>query len=225
MSHQIKFCVTLGVHQFQTRNDGLRLPTRLLEPAIQKYIMKDVQDVRKAKGGKKKNDPSPKIKYLMGQGISVDTPEQAADLLLKREYPEIYNTLSGGFGTIAIPEGFIPSITKVIDQDVIDKMDEETRKLYQDMIKKFPGDTAERMAHRAIIDYYKKEKRDTVIVQGLEIINLSSPGNHRECDFIVVNLDKKYILNIEVKNFLGPWIWNREHTSKVIVQFKENLRL
>ena len=145
----------------------------------------------------------------MGQGLSVDTPEEAADLLLKRDYPEIYNVYLGGFGTIAVPEGFIPTITKVIDQDVIDNLDEETRKIYKDMIKKFPGDTAERIVHQGLKDYYKKIGSDTVIVQGLEIINLSSPGNHRECDFIIVNLDKRYILNIEVKNFLGPWIWNQ----------------
>ena len=96
-------------------------------------------------------------------------------------------------------------------------MDEETRKRYQDKVKKFPGDFSERIAFQAIKDYYK-EKKNTVIVQGLEIINLSNPSQHRESDFIIVNVDKKYVLNLEVKNFLGTWIWNQGKSTKVDTQ-------
>ena len=214
MAYQVPLCSSIGIHQFQTRRDGPNLQKRLLEPAIQKYIMKELQEVSKLKGATKQNKMPRTIKYLMGQGISVDTPEQASDLLLKREYPDVYNNLSG-FGTITIPETFIPSISKIIDKDLIDKLDEETRKRYQDKVKKFPGDFSERIAFQAIKDYYK-EKKNTVIVQGLEIINLSKPSQHRESDFIIVNVDKKYVLNLEVKNFLGTWIWNQGKSTKAV---------
>ena len=154
----------------------------------------------------------------MGQGISVNTPEEAANLLLKREYPELVKN-SADFGSITVPEGFIPTITKIIDQDVIDKLefDEKSKdieKKYKDMSRKYPGDFAERIAFDAIKKFYK-ERKNTVMVQGVEIINLSNPSQHRECDFIVVNLDKKFILNLEVKNFLGSWNRNQGESSKV----------
>ena len=223
MASQIQFCRTVGVHHLQTRQSGATLSTRLLEPAIQKYIMKEIKEEKKVEGVRRKNETPPEIKYFLGQGTSADTPEQAATLLLKREYPDIFHDLSG-FGTIAIPEGFIPSISKIIDQDVIDKLDEETRKRYQDMIKKFPGDFAERIAYHAIKDYYKRKGSDTVLVQGLEIINLSNPSQHRESDFIIVNVEKRYILNIEVKNFLGPWIWNHGKPSNRKENKKQKVR-
>ena len=217
MSAQL-FCNTIGVHRLPTRQDGPYLSERLLEPNIQKYIMKElkVEENKPTGGARKKNNLPVKIKYLMGQGISVDTPEEAADLLLKREYPELTNDLLN-FGTITVPEGFIPTITKVVDQDIIDKLEfecEKTEKKYKDMIKKFPGDFAERIAFEAIKKFYK-ERKNTVIVQGLEIINLSKPGQHRESDFIIVNVDKKYILNLEVKHFLGSWNKNQAESSKV----------
>ena len=202
MTTEINFCQTVGVHSFQTRNGGPHLAARLLQPDIQKYIMKDIQEVTRPNGGKK----TPlKIKYFMGQGISVDTPEEAADFLLKREYPEIYNALDGGFGTIAIPEGFIPTITKVIDPDVIDNMDAETREMYKDMIRKFPGDFAERIVYDGLKKYYKRKKSNVVLVQGIEIIDIVDPKHLREADFVIIDLDKKCIINLEVKNYLGPW--------------------
>lgn len=187
--------------------------------------MGEIQEMTKSKGGKKKNETSTKIKYFLGQGISVDTPEQAANLLLKREYPEIYNM--SGFGTISVPEGFIPSITKLIDQDIIEKLEfecKETEKKYQDMSRKFPGDFAERIAFDAIKKYYK-EKKNTVLVQGLEIINLSNPCQHRESDFIVINMDKKFIWNLEVKNFLGSWDRNQAKHANKKANKKQKVRL
>ena len=204
MTTEINFCKTVGVHSFQTRQDGPLLATRLLQPDVQKYIMGDIQKVTKAKGGKKKNGTPPKIEYLMGQGISIDTPEKAVDLLLKREYPDIYNDFAG-FGTITIPEGYVPSISKIIDTDLIDKLDKETREMYKDMIRKFPGDFAERIVYDGLKKYYKGKKSNVVLVQGIEIINLLDPRLLREADFIIVDLDKKCIINVEVKNYLGPW--------------------
>ena len=166
--------------------------------------MGDIQEVKKPEYSKKKNKKPLEIKFLMGQGISVDTPEEAADLLLKREYPDIYNDLLG-FGTITIPEGYVPSISKIIDKDLIDKLDEETRKMYKDMIRKFPGDFAERIVYDGLKKYYKGKKSNVVLVQGIEIINILDPKFLREADFIIVDLDKKCIINLEVKNYLGPW--------------------
>ena len=204
MTSQFKLCKTVGIHRFQTRQDGPYLQERLLEPDVQKYIMKELQEVTKPKGVKKNKERPTTIKYFMGQGISVDTPSEAADFLLKREYPDIYNDLSG-FGTITIPEGYVPSISKIIDKDLIDKLDEETRKMYKDMIRKFPGDFAERIVYDGLKKYYKGKKSNVVLVQGIEIINILDPIYLREADFIIIDLDKKCIINLEVKNYLGPW--------------------
>ena len=87
------FCNTVGVHRLKTRQNGPFISTRLLDPKIQKYIMKELKEQKKDRGARKKNRKLQTIKYVLGQGIDVDTPEEAADLLLKRDYPEIYNAM------------------------------------------------------------------------------------------------------------------------------------
>ena len=198
-----------------------------MEEKVQKQILKEWKKTEKVTENREK---SIKIKYVLGQGLSADTPEEAADLLLKREYPELVNNLAD-FGTIIVPEGFIPSITKIIDQDIIDKLEfdqfdeksKETEKKYKAMMRKYPGDFAERIAFDAIKKFYK-ERKNTVIVQGLEIINLSNPGQHRESDFIVINVEKKFVLNLEVKNFLGSWNRKQGESLKVRPKYLHNFR-
>ena len=114
---------------------------------------------------------SVRIKYVLGQGLSADSPEEASNLLLKREYPDIFNDKLD-FGFVAIPEGYVPSISKIYDPEIIDLFDKETKEKYRDLIRKFPGDFAERVVYEGLKKYYKAKESNAVLVQGIEIINI-----------------------------------------------------
>ena len=125
---------------------------------------------------------------------------------MKREFPEIAEGKTG-FGFFCIPEGYIPSSAKIPDYGLVDEFDDEARKKFSPDIRKLKGDFAERKAYDVLQKHYKNRvvsQNGVILMQGVEIINLESPNKHREADFYVVDLNKKTIINIEVKKYLGP---------------------
>ena len=199
-------CGVVGHHKFNLAKDGSKIAEKLRDPKVMKYILSDFQE---EKNKKKKKGPL-KITYLLGQGLSTHCPEEACDLLFTREFGDD-GTFK--FGCKCFPEGYVPSTAKLTDPELIDAFDSETKALYKDDIVKFRGDFfGERKCYEGLRDFFQKSKDDLVIVQGAELINLDDPRRHREADFVILNLTRKYIMNIECKNYLGPW----ERKEKVI---------
>ena len=64
----------------------------------------------------------------------------------------------------------------------------------------------ERQVYDALQTHFKSRKNeDVLIVQGLEMVKLGGARgrNVHEIDFLVINFTHQYILNIEVKKWLG----------------------
>ena len=80
---------------------------------------------------------------------------EASTILLNREVPKVAEGKTG-FGFFCIPEGYIPSIARIPDADLIKEFDEDTREKYKDDIRKFPGDFAERKAYEVLRKHYTK---------------------------------------------------------------------
>ena len=74
--------------------------------------------------------------------------------------------------------------------------------------------------------YFKsKENEDVLIVQGIEMVKLDGKKgeNVREMDFLVINFTYQYILNIEVKKWLGQIEGKSKNIiDEAIVQLESN---
>ena len=209
MANNNTLCGVVGRQKFNLTKDGVKLAEKLKNPKVMKYILSDFKE---EKDKKKKKGPL-NITYLLGQGLSTDCPEEACDLLFKREFGDdsVFN-----FGCKCFPEGYVPSSAKITDTELIDAFDDETKAFYKGDIVKFRGDFfGERKCYEGLRDFFQKSKDNLVIVQGAELINFKEPTRHREADFVIVNLTRKYIMNIECKSYLGPWEGKQEVTLNI----------
>ena len=136
---------------------------------------------------------------------------ECVDLLLERDYPEIAifdGSKDGMVGPIFIPEGYLPKKPKVIDSETAEIVMEQypdDKKLIGD-IRQSKGDMLERQVYDALYKHFSsKVDEDVLIIQGLELVKLGGVkgSDKQEVDFLIVNFTHQYILNIEVKKWLG----------------------
>ena len=151
----------------------------------------------------------------MGSGNQTFDYLSAAALLLKRSYPEIEN--SSQQKLVLIPETFIPSYTKGVDPKNVERKVEQVYstttqnvlsfKSAKEEITAFKGTYAERIFY----DQIKKEMKSSKVVV-LHSLHLMLPklltkpgtqsGQRKECDFLIINNELKYILILEIKHNL-----------------------
>ena len=149
--------------------------------------------------------------YILGQNIGTSSILELVELLLKRDYPKIAifdGSKDGAVGPIFVPEGYLPKKPKVVDPDIaqdIKSQFPEDKKLQGD-VKQTEGDLLERQVYNSLQTHFKsRKKEDVLIVQGLEMVKLGGERgrNVHEIDFLVIDFTYQYILNIEVKKWLG----------------------
>ena len=130
---------------------------------------------------------------------------------MQRDYPNIAifdGSKDGSVGPIFVPEGYLPKKPKVIDPDIAEEIQSQFpdyKKLRGD-IKQTEGDLLERQVYQALQTHFKSRKNeDVLIVQGLEMVKIGGERgrNIHEIDFLIINFTYQYILNIEVKKWLG----------------------
>ena len=149
--------------------------------------------------------------YILGQNIGITSILELVELLLQRDYPNIAifdGSKDGSVGPIFVPEGYLPKKPKVIDPDIAEEIQSQfpdDKKLRGD-VKQTEGDLLERQVYQALQTHFKSRKNeDVLIVQGLEMVKIGGERgrNIHEIDFLVINFTYQYILNIEVKKWLG----------------------
>ena len=151
----------------------------------------------------------------MGSGNKTFDYMEAANLLLKRSYPEIEDGTQNA--PIFIPETFLPSYTRGVDPDKFeeklqqyhDQSNDEFQDVPTNMIdemRAYKGTFAERLFYDELKQLMEKYNSRAVVLQGSEIISpklLGKPGSQsgqkQECDFVIVNQDYKYVMSLEIK--------------------------
>ena len=158
--------------------------------------------------------------YVLGQNVALQSIPEIADLLLKRDVNEVFNFDGKNVGPIFIPESYIPKKPRILDsekaRDAMNKIpSNETRKksLFSGDMKHTESDQIERHVYDVLKSFYTKEKGETVLViQGIDIFGIKEKSR-LELDFLVINYSRQYILNIEVKKWLGEIRGKNKSTS------------
>ena len=216
---QCPLCNTLGEERMSlSRENGIlkvRLETVNIVASLKQQMAKCYGNRVLPPGRRQGRNQSKKVNvqeyYILGQNIGTSSILELVELLLQRDYPEIAifdGSKDGSVGPIFVPEGYLPKKPKVVDPDIaaeIKRQFPDDNKLLGD-VKQTEGDLLERQVYEALQTHFKsRKKEDVLIVQGLEMVKLGgeSGRNVHEIDFLVINFTYQYILNIEVKKWLG----------------------
>ena len=165
--------------------------------------------------GRKVKKQGKKIKiqeyYILGQNVATADILELVELLLERDYPDVAifdGSIPGRVGPIFVPESYLPKKPKVVDPDIAQNIKEqfpEDKKLIGD-IKQTEGDLLERQVYDALRLHFKsRSHEDVLIIQGIELVKIGGERGKdvQELDFLIVNFTHQYVLNIEVKKWLG----------------------
>ena len=167
------------------------------------------------------------VKYHMGNGrLPITDPEEAAKLLIKREYPRLYE-VDQKWPTF-IPPIFVgkdPELVENLDQtkrsQIVDEMqkgcDNEIiqnvhRKLY-DVRRGTWGssrDPAEKIVFDTLEEIFKndgEESADIIVLHGLDVLHRDAKrgeSRYSEHDFIICSSNRMLFSPLEVKTSWSP---------------------
>ena len=216
---QCPLCRTLGEERMTlSRENGilkLRLETEDIVASLKEQMAKCYGNRMLPSGRLQGRNRGRRVNiqeyYILGQNIGITSILELVELLLQRDYPNIAifdGSKDGSVGPIFVPEGYLPKKPKVIDPDIAEEIQSQfpdDKKLRGD-VKQTEGDLLERQVYQALQTHFKSRKNeDVLIVQGLEMVKIGGERgrNIHEIDFLVINFTYQYILNIEVKKWLG----------------------
>ena len=148
----------------------------------------------------------------MGNGRQTFDDIEAANMLLRRSYPEIEN--GSQTGPIFIPETFIPEkYTRGVDPDnILERLEQlyspddtsaSSYSKYKNMSEElaaFKGTYTERIFYDELRRVLKGSR--AVVLHGTEMMlpqNFPKSGGRQESDFLIINRDYKYIMSLELK--------------------------
>lgn len=151
--------------------------------------------------------------FNMGLDQYVGTEEEAADIILKRNFPTTLELKDvnkatfqpGMIGVIKVPKIFLSEISDIAEPKEYEKLliKKSKRKLTkeeQDVIKK---ETAERVVFEGIAKYFDSKKEDLYIFTNQDL----RKKIYWEKDALIVNLTKGYVFVIEAKSYLTKKIF------------------
>ena len=143
-----------------------------------------------------------------GKVLQASDCETAADLLLERNLPDVYNNTTAS--TVFVPETFLPTIPMAVDTEeglasrLSNLTTEEKKKLRLDDCLKaqVAGDRLEERLYKAL-----KAHQDNLglVIQGgcWRTPGAKTRGEHSEHDFLIINPNLMYFLAIECKRTLN----------------------
>ena len=157
--------------------------------------------------------------FLLGQGMVTESIPQAAETLLKRDYPQI-DEFSGDekLEPIFVPEGYVPNNPYIIKTEDMEFIEEQ----FPYETKRIVGDLAEKEAYFVLRKYFQQKDEVVIVIHRLEMHLLAKkfrkqPNDNCEMDFIIVNFTHSYIMNLEVKNLLGTKKYKKGLSSMEVV--------
>ncbi len=156
------------------------------------------------------------VEFCLGQGLTTDDLREAATLLLRRNYPEIaYFKTGQQIGVVFVPEHYIPSKPRIVDprdpkvplrnfyKDPTKT--EKDKKRLEGELRKAGGDLIELEVYEALQQCLKGKQENVLVIASLDIDGAYFGCKRQEFDFLIINESRQYILEIEVKKFLGPY--------------------
>ena len=116
MSFTCRRCEVLGLKKFLTRFDPKTIERNIAETedvtkTIRRNLEKYLPGLYSSRGSQFKC-------FMLGNACSTDRLIEAIEILLKRDYPQIYDILkTKNVGQIFVPELFLTNVPKVVDPD------------------------------------------------------------------------------------------------------------
>ena len=134
--------------------------------------------------------------FFLGNGIKEKDPKEAAAKLLNRDHKDVANLnenyFNGKLGAKFLPPIYFSDIPHIINPD-----DYETKKNFKPaMVDKIRAEKAEKTMFQALQKHFNETKDDVLVLSSHKFSNDTSV---KEKDFIILNLSKGYVMNLEVK--------------------------
>jgi hypothetical protein len=220
----------LGIHSFKLNPGGESIEDKLKLPSsgkqkTKKEMKNESQDEKDKKKGLRKiaenqekfyNKPLQKV-FNMGGGYQQWDVTAAAEMFLKRDYPDIAKISetdgqAGQTGQVFLPQTWLSGVPAVVDmtnwknkEPLLDNMTLDKKEEMKSDFIKTKGEPAEKCVYEKLSQYFKDKKEEVVLIHSAKILepDLSKRKGDFEKDFIVINKSKQYFLNVEVKTSLS----------------------
>ena len=120
MSFNCRRCEVLGLKKFLTRFDPKNIERNIAETegvtkTIRRNLEKYLPGLYSSRGSHFKC-------FMLGNACSTEKLIDAIELLLKRDYPQIYDILNiKDIGQIFVPESFLTSVPNIIEPEIFDE--------------------------------------------------------------------------------------------------------
>ena len=134
--------------------------------------------------------------FFLGNGIKENDPKEAATKLLNRDHKDVANLndnyFNGKLGAKFLPSIYFSDIPYIINPDTY-----ETKKNFKPAtVDKIRAEKAEKTMFQALQKHFNETKDDVLVLSSHKFSNNTSV---KEKDFIILNLSKGYVMNLEVK--------------------------
>merc|ERR1711860_57805 len=144
--------------------------------------------------------------YAMGQSLKLNSVPKVVDYLAIRDYPDLYKyNGKKRLGAIFVPDSYNPVKPDMVYVDKAKVPKEKTKNDFTDAV----GDMAERSVYEVLKATFtnKRFKGSVLVIQGLEMLAIDpkkrQQKHDREMDFLIIHKELSFVVNIEVKNYLG----------------------
>ena len=138
--------------------------------------------------------------YLIGNGITLEKPCDAAEYFLGREYPELQNCKNVPHNPVFVPETFFYK-----DLTYEYGVAPEGRSSKQNEIKKLKVQDHQQIGDKAEESFFTKLKscfttmKNVIIFSGVEDQEIFKKGKKGEFDFFILSANAKTIIHVECK--------------------------
>ena len=154
--------------------------------------------------------------YNVGGNKKVWDANEAAELLLKRDYPgiaEITESYAGQSVQIFVPQSWLSKVPTVVNTEDFATKQEDFKSLPVDVEKKkfiklevdrkLRGDQPEKDLYEELKKFFSGKSEDVVVLHGSELLELDLEKRKKkdkaEKDYLIINKTHQYVMNIEVK--------------------------
>ena len=134
--------------------------------------------------------------FFLGNGIKEKDPKEAATKLLNRDHKDVENLnenyFNGKLGAKFLPPTYFSDIPQIVNPDAY-----ETKKNFKPKtVDKIRAEKAEKTMFQALQRHFNDTKDDVLVLSSHKFSHNTSVT---EKDFIILNLSKGYVMNLEVK--------------------------
>ena len=196
-----ELCLTVGRKMISARSKT-RLEDRWKNDEDDK-LLQDLSDV-----------------YTLGQDLTLSSVPEVVDFLTLRDFPQLLEFEDGYLGPIFIPDSYIAARPTIIS---VDKGNLPAERSNDDLAKAI-GDLAERTVYELLKEIFTDSEfqGSVVVIQGLDMLQINPNQrlrkHNREIDYLIIYKELGLIINIEVKNKLGPLAFTRKKVKQQLLE-------